>query len=241
MLTLGGTTLFWEGVRRIIDVEPDLSVIHDAPDPRTADAVVLTTAHRPHVVLVDRELTGPTTLDVVGALRAHGPGSGIVVLSGQDDTWIVPDLLALGIRAYLPKSVSSDELLATIRGVGRDDGRVHLILPARRRPVALPGGARDGHRERDVFPVVSRTVQLSRREHDVLSLAAEALSNSQIARRLFISEGTVKRHLRHVFNKLNAVSRIDAVNKAIGAALIPAPRVDGDPPQPPDKTAHPYH
>ncbi|MEU4563512.1 response regulator transcription factor [Actinoplanes sp. NPDC023936] len=238
VLTLGGPTLFWEGVRRIIDIEPDLSVIQEAPDPRTPDAVTLTTAHRPHVVLVDRELTGHTTLDVVGALRAKAPDSGVVVLSGQDDAQVVPDLLTLGIRAYLPKSVSSVELLATIRNAGHDDGQVRLVLPARRGQL-LPGGLRDLRRDHTALPGGPHSVRLSRREHDVLSLAAEALSNSQIARRLFISEGTVKRHMRHVFGKLNAVSRIDAVNKAISAALIPPPRISADFPEPPEENAYP--
>ncbi|WP_050564807.1 LuxR C-terminal-related transcriptional regulator [Salinispora arenicola] len=237
VLTLGGPTLFWDGVRCIIDIEPDLSVIHDVPEPRTPDAVVLTSLHRPHVVLVDRELAGQTTLDVVGALRTHAPESGIIVLSGQDDTRMVSELLALGVRAYLSKTVTSDELLATIRSVSRGEGRVHLILSAERRP-AVPGG--EFPRERGGSPGAPHAVRLSQREHDVLSLAAEALSNSQIARRLYISEGTVKRHMRHVFNKLNAVSRIDAVNKAISAALIPAPRVKGDRSQLPDELAHPH-
>ncbi|WP_327037692.1 response regulator transcription factor [Micromonospora maris] len=236
VLTLGGPTLFWDGVRCIIDVESDLSVIHDAPDPRTPDAVVLTSLHRPHVVLVDWELAGPTTLDMVAALRTHAPESRIVVLSGRDDPRIVPELLALGVRAYLSKSVTSDELLATIRSVSREEGRVHLILSAGRRPV-VPGGG-EFPRERGGSRAAPHSVRLSEREHDVLSLAAEALSNSQIARRLYISEGTVKRHMRHVFKKLNAVSRIDAVNKAISAALIPAPEVKGDLPLPPDDLAH---
>jgi DNA-binding NarL/FixJ family response regulator len=64
---------------------------------------------------------------------------------------------------------------------------------------------------------------LSPREREVLTHAAAALSNRQIATRLRITEGTVKRHLRNIFEKLGAVSRIDAVNKAVDAQLIRRP------------------
>jgi DNA-binding NarL/FixJ family response regulator len=59
---------------------------------------------------------------------------------------------------------------------------------------------------------------------EVLELAAHAMSNAQIASRLYLTEATVKRHLSNIFSKLGAVSRIDAVNKAIAASLIPPPR-----------------
>jgi len=66
----------------------------------------------------------------------------------------------------------------------------------------------------------SRTAALSAREREVLTLVADALSNRQVAGRLSITEATVKRHLRNIYGKLDAVSRIDAVNKATAAALI---------------------
>jgi DNA-binding NarL/FixJ family response regulator len=65
---------------------------------------------------------------------------------------------------------------------------------------------------------------LSPRELDILTLAARALSNAQIASRLYLAEATVKRHLSNSFAKLGAVSRVDAVNKAVAAALIPTSR-----------------
>jgi two-component system, NarL family, nitrate/nitrite response regulator NarL len=78
------------------------------------------------------------------------------------------------------------------------------------------------------------TGPLSGREKEILLLVAEALSNAQVAKRLSITEGTVKRHLRKIFDKLDAVSRIDAVNKAAAASIIPA-RIAG--PEPSAETA----
>jgi ATP/maltotriose-dependent transcriptional regulator MalT len=78
------------------------------------------------------------------------------------------------------------------------------------------------------------TTKLSRREKEILILASQALTNAQIASRLDIAEGTVKRHLRNIFEKLRAVSRIDAVNKAVSSSIIslPGQRAAGVPQQP---------
>ena len=75
----------------------------------------------------------------------------------------------------------------------------------------------------------SKPATLSERELEVLTLASQARSNTQIARELRLTEATVKRHLRNVFAKLGAVSRIDAVNKAVAASLLPSPQA-GVPP-----------
>ncbi len=74
---------------------------------------------------------------------------------------------------------------------------------------------------RSLAQIPAATGALSPRELDVLELAAQAMSNAQIAARLYLTEATVKRHLSNIFAKLGAVSRIDAVNKAVAAALIP--------------------
>lgn len=86
-----------------------------------------------------------------------------------------------------------------------DRDRIRLVL--------VPG---DSRRSAAVPPPQA----LSDREREVLALVAQALSNRQIAGRLTIAEGTVKRHLRNIFSKLGAVSRIDAVNKAVSAGVI---------------------
>jgi DNA-binding NarL/FixJ family response regulator len=112
---------------------------------------------------------------------------------------LVHSLLAAGIHGYLLKSIHWQELAVAIRATRSDSSRVILgvspesLVHAGREPVS------DG---------------LSAREREVLDLVAQALSNSQIASRLGLTEATVKRHLRNIFSKLGAVSRLDAVNKA---------------------------
>jgi DNA-binding NarL/FixJ family response regulator len=121
-----------------------------------------------------------------------------------DGPRLLRGLLAAGVRGYLLKSVHRQELVTAIRGAHRDTGRVVLnvsleSLARARDPAADP---------------------LSAREREVLELTAQAFSNAQIAAGIGITEATVKRHLRNIFGKLGAVSRIDAVNKAAAASYI---------------------
>jgi len=117
---------------------------------------------------------------------------------------LVQSLLAVGIRGYLLKSVHGRELVSAIRSLR--DGEARILLSVSRESLA--------------YALAPRSQTLSDRELQVLELTAHALSNTQIASRLRLTEATVKRHLRNIFVKLGAVSRIDAVNKAIAQSLM---------------------
>jgi DNA-binding NarL/FixJ family response regulator len=123
----------------------------------------------------------------------------VIILSMYEGPQLVQALLAAGIRGYLLKSIHWQELVVAIRAVHTDSDRVVL------------GVSRESLRYVQQGPPPGT---LSARELEVLELVAQAFSNSQIASRLNLTEATVKRHLRNVFVKLGAVSRLDAVNKA---------------------------
>jgi DNA-binding NarL/FixJ family response regulator len=197
--------LMREGLREILETQPGVLVVGEAGDSATAITVVA--EQQPRVVLLDVEIPGGDVTDTVIALRKHAPNAEVIILSMYDGPQLVQRLLGLGIRGYLLKSVTRGALVSAIRNACSDDG--HVILSVSRRSLAqLPG----------------TTNALSPRELDVLELAARALSNAQIAARLYLTEATVKRHLSNIFAKLGAVSRIDAVNKAVAASLIAPPR-----------------
>jgi DNA-binding NarL/FixJ family response regulator len=120
-----------------------------------------------------------------------------------DEPAVVKELLAAGASAYLLKSVTREELISTVRGVRSDD---RLLLSISRKSFEMVSGA---------CPAV-----LYSREIEILELVAKAFSNLQIAHHLQIAEGTVKRHLRNIFTKLGAVSRLDAVNKAVAMNIV---------------------
>lgn len=201
--------LMREGLREILETQPDVVVVGEAGN--SASAIELVARHQPRVVLLDVEIPGSDVTDTVVALRARAPNTQVVILSMYDGPHLLQRLLALRIRGYLLKSVSRGELVSAIRNACIDDGHVTLAV-SRRSLAQLPGPP----------------TPLSRREVDVLELAARAMSNAQIASRLFLTEATVKRHLSNIFAKLGAVSRIDAVNKAIAASIMPPPPREAD-------------
>jgi DNA-binding NarL/FixJ family response regulator len=202
ILIVDDHALFREGLREILEAQDDLVVIGEAGD--SESAVALTADKQPHVVLLDVEIPGDEVTTTVGRIRDLSPSSQVLILSMYDGPQLVQSLLAAGIRGYLLKSVHWQELVAAIRSARGDPGRI--LLAVSRESLAQVEGPTSG--------------VLSDREREVLELAAQALSNTQIASRLSLTEATVKRHLRNIFVKLGAVSRIDAVNKAVAASLI---------------------
>jgi DNA-binding NarL/FixJ family response regulator len=200
-----------DGVCEILSAQSGIEVVGQAAN--SEDAIAQVVRHRPDIVLLDVELPGGEVTDTVTRMRALAPDSQIIILSMYDGPQLMRRLISGGIRGYLLKSVDRQELVAAIRSVHSSPN--HMVIAVSQSSLAqMHGGGAQ--------PV------LSERELEILRLVAQALSNSQVATRLHITEPTVKRHLRNVFTKLGAVSRIDAVNKAISASLL-APETPGGP------------
>ncbi|ADP79392.1 response regulator [Pseudofrankia inefficax] len=202
--------LFRDGIRQILETAPDLVVVGEAGSSDTVVVAALRT--RPDVILLDVEMPGADVTVTVATLRRVVPEAHILVLTMYDGPQLVRNLIGLGIRGYLLKSATRHELMSAIRGACHDDTRVSLVVSPESVTLAQVRGEQP----------------LSRRERDVLELAAEAMTNIQIASRLSLTEATVKRHMHNIFGKLHATSRIDAINKAVAARLITPPRPDLD-------------
>ncbi|MGR6913137.1 response regulator [[Actinomadura] parvosata] len=202
VLLVDDHTIVREGVRKILESEKDMVVVGQAGDGR--GAVALAAEKKPDVVLLDVEIPGDDVETTVTRLRKVSPRSQVIILSMYDGAHLLKSLLAIGIRGYLLKSVSMYELVSAVRSARVDDGRVLLSV------------SRESLAQAEQEP----SEVLSQREREILELTAQAMSNAQIGSRLSLTEATVKRHMRNIFAKLGAVSRIDAVNKAMSASLI---------------------
>jgi DNA-binding NarL/FixJ family response regulator len=202
VLLVDDHTLVRDGLREILDSYDDLVVVGGAAT--SDEAVAQAQRHLPDIVLLDVDLRDGEVTGTLRAIRDVSPASRVIILSMFEEPRLVRQLVAAGVRGYLLKSVSRHELVSAVRGVGRDAERMVLSVS----------------HETLVRMHSTSGAGLSDRELEVLELVALALSNSQVADRLAITEATVKRHLRNVFAKLGAVSRIDAVNKAVDAELI---------------------
>jgi DNA-binding NarL/FixJ family response regulator len=197
--------LFRDGLREILHAHEDMIVVGEASD--SEGAVALAAEKRPHVVLLDVEIPGEDVTATAGRIRSLAPDSAIVILSMYEGPQLVKSLMRAGVRGYLLKSAHRQELVAAVRIVRHNRDRV--VLSVSQESLAQVHGVSG--------------CSLSEREREVLEMTAQALSNTQIAHRLGVTEATVKRHLRNIFIKLGAVSRLDAVNKAIVASVIAVP------------------
>ncbi|RBQ20081.1 DNA-binding response regulator [Spongiactinospora rosea] len=203
ILIVDDHTLFREVLRDSLQAERGFVIAGEAED--SAAAVAVAVKKRPKIILLDVEIPGDDDVtERVRRITQAAPTSRILILTMHDDPQLMWSLLALGVRGYLLKNACRLELVSAIRSIATQESRVVLsVSPATLTPNGNP-----------------RPDGVSRRERDVLELVAEGLSNIQIASRLSIAEGTVKRHLYNTFTKLGAASRIDAVNRAIAASII---------------------
>ncbi|HEY0452988.1 response regulator transcription factor [Actinophytocola sp.] len=197
-------TLFRQGLRELLSTDPSFEVVGEG---ETSDeALELIKKHRPEVLLLDVEMPGPGAKAVIEQVAVSYPETAVIILTMHNSPAIVRDLLESGAAAYLMKTIARDELISAVRSVSRSRANVILSVPR----TTLQSLERQ-HEQHTL---------LSERELEVLRLVAKAMSNAQIAVRLFISEGTVKRHLTSIYSKLGAVSRVDAIKKAERAHLI---------------------
>ncbi|MFG1607867.1 LuxR C-terminal-related transcriptional regulator [Actinoplanes sp. NPDC049265] len=194
--------LLRELMRDALAREPDIAVVDDTAS--CASGVLVCKTQQPDVVLLD--VPSNSVAAVVRGIRSVSRATRILVFSRRDDPMLVRQMLDNGVRGLLSKSVSRYDLVSSIRLVCADDIRVVLHVSAD----ALTS----------VASAPSDSDVLTKRELEILSLVSQAMSNRQISRQLAIAEGTVKRHLGIIFTKLEARSRLEAVNKAVSIGLI---------------------
>ncbi|MFI6029679.1 response regulator [Amycolatopsis magusensis] len=192
-----------EGLRGMLDTEPDLTVIGEAGSGE--EAVALNRVKQPDVILMDLRMPG---LDGVGATRQilrSDPARRVVVLTTYETDADILRAVEAGAAGYLLKDASRAELAGAIRAAARGETVLAPSVAGRLvKQVRTPSGP-----------------TLSPREVEVLRLVARGHTNSEIGRDLHISEATVKTHLLRVFGKLDVSDRTAAVTTAMSLGLLP--------------------
>lgn len=190
---------FRVGMAALIDIEPDLQVVAQTGSGR--EALEIYRQCKPDVVLMDLRLPDLGGVEAIIALRKEFPAARIIVLTTFDLDEDIFRATQSGAQAYLLKDTPQDELIATIRAV--HDGKATLSQRVAERLAA--------RRQRP---------DLSQRELDVLQQLAKGRTNKEIAIHLFISEDTVKSHIKSLFSKLDVKDRTEAVIIALRHGIV---------------------
>ncbi|MFB6816649.1 response regulator [Streptomyces sp. NPDC056347] len=189
------------GLRDLIDDEPGLRVVGEAS---TADqALARGPALRPDVAVLDVRLPDGDGITVCRELRSRMPDLACLMLTSFDDEEALLDAIMAGAAGYVLKQIKGSDLVAAVRTVATGQSMLDPATTARlMRSLRSPGAARPSEDE--------RLAALSERERSVLGLIGEGLTNRQIAKRLYLSEKTVKNHISRMLGKLGVERRVQA-------------------------------
>lgn len=201
-------TLLREGLSALLGLIPDLLVIGQAADGQ--QALDLVEKLHPEVVLMDVRMPGMNGVAATRQVRARHPETRVIVLTTFDDDEHVFEALQAGASGYLLKNADLDHLAAAIRAVQRGEA---VLDPAVTQKVIRRAASSN-------MDDATLSERLTRREREILALIAEGLTNPEIAARLSLAEGTVKNHVSHVLEKLNARDRAHAVRLAVEWGLL---------------------
>lgn len=200
--------LFREGLRRILELEPDINVVGEASN--GLEAMTSVSRIRPDVVLMDINMPSCNGVEATRRIKAEWPQLAILVLTIHDDNEYLFEVLRAGAAGYLLKDVEPSRLLEAIRTVARGGSVVTPALTGR----LIVEFSRLSKPQNEVDQL------LSAREREVLCLMAEGLGNKNIAQRLYISEKTVKNHVSSILRKLNVSDRTQAVVQGVKLKLV---------------------
>jgi two-component system, NarL family, response regulator LiaR len=191
-----------QGLRMFLDQESAITVVGEASD--GSEAIEQARRLRPDVVLMDILMPHVNGIEATKRIKTEMPHIEVIALTSVLQDGSVSDAIQAGAIGYLIKDTRGDQLVRAIRDAA--EGRVHLS------PEAATHLAKDLRQPEGMK-------SLTKRETSVLWLVAEGLANKEIARRLSISEKTVKAHLNNVFVKLDVHSRMQAALQAIRSGI----------------------
>ena len=189
-----------EGLRLSLSRSPHIRVVGEAPD--GAAAVALAERRRPNVVIMDVRMPGMDGLDATREITQKVSGTSVLIFTAYSERSLLGRGLESGAKGYILKEAPHQTLVRAIEKVAAGEGYVD--------PALMP----------DVLAANRRDDMLTGREREILQLLADGMSNADVAGKLFISQETVKSHVRHILTKLEADTRTQAVAIALREAII---------------------
>ncbi|MRH87967.1 response regulator [Nocardia sp. SYP-A9097] len=206
LAVIDGHRLIRDAVVELLRTDPEIAVVADGAT--GAEAISIAREQQPQVMLLESDLPDGVE-ETLLSIRELSPITAIVILTMDDDPFLVGRLLEIGAVGYVLKGADSSHLFAAIHSAAVGGA---VFLSVSRTTIEAVTGSLAGYSAQVLSP----------REREVLRLLASALSNSEIATELYISRSTVKRHLTNICGKLGAEGRIDALMKARAAGVIEA-------------------
>ena len=212
VLVVDDHALFRRGLQMVLEQEPDIEVVGEASD--GAEAVQTASETLPDIVLMDVRMPKRGGIDACTQIHDVAPSTKIIMLTISDEEADLYDAIKAGAMGYLLKEISIEEVASAIRAV---HGGQSLISPSMASKLLTEFAAMVKKTdERQQVPAP----RLTDREMEVLKLVAKGLNNRDIAKQLFISENTVKNHIRNILEKLQLHSRMEAVVYAVREKLL---------------------
>jgi DNA-binding NarL/FixJ family response regulator len=206
--------LFRDGLRTILESEPDFEVVGEGSD--GVEGVEMSLRLRPDLVVLDIRMPRMDGVEATRRIRAAG-GPAVVILSTYDDDDFIVEALKAGAVGYLLKDFPSDELVKALRTIHHGGG---VLIPP---PVAakiVEELRRDGAPGQPAPLVESLVEPLTRREEEILRLLARGQSNKEISEGLHLTEGTVKNYISRIYAKLGARDRTQAALWALEHRIL---------------------
>jgi DNA-binding NarL/FixJ family response regulator len=212
VLVVDDHALFRRGLEIVLEQETDIQVVGEASD--GAEAVDKASNLLPDIVLMDVRMPRRTGIEACTAIKDVVPSAKIIMLTISDEEADLYEAIKAGATGYLLKEISIDEVAGAIREVA---GGKSLISPSMASKLLNEFASMiKKNDERQQVPAP----RLTDRELEVLKLVAKGLNNRDIAKELFISENTVKNHIRNILEKLQLHSRMEAVVYAVREKLL---------------------
>jgi DNA-binding NarL/FixJ family response regulator len=208
--------LFRRGLEMVLEEEDDIDLVGQASD--GTEAVAVAGEALPDVVLMDIRMPKITGIEACRATKEVAPSAKIVMLTISDEEEDLFEAIRAGASGYLLKDIPLDEVAEAVRAVHGGQSLINPSMAGKLLSEFATLAKRDDEEEERVQHVAAP--KLTDREMEVLKLVARGMNNRDIAKELFISENTVKNHVRNILEKLQIHSRMEAVMIAVRQKLI---------------------